>query len=299
MANCKLQTTNNHCPFSIVNRQLKKALALCFSLCFLSLAACNGSDHGGDRHSITVAGSTSVQPYAELLAEKFMDVHPGYAVNVSGGGTGGGINMVNSGVVELGMASRALKDNNDEKDLWYIKIADDGLAVIIHPDNPVDNLDIEQIRGIYTGDIKSWSELTDFSNVRSRDDRIHVVTREDGSGTRTAFNDMVMKEERISARAIVMGSNGSIRNFITDDKNAIGFISLVQVAPLKGQKQVKAISIDGVEPTDVNIENKTYKLARPFLFIALEEPKGLAKDFVDFILSDEGKAILRGKGLIV
>jgi len=246
---------------------------------------------------ITVAGSTSVQPYAEMLAEIYEKEHSGSKVDVQGGGSSVGISAAKSGVAEIGMSSRWLKDT--ESDLWSVEIAKDGLAIIVHPDNPVKNLDLtlEQIRKIYTAEITNWKE------VGGNDAKIHVITREEGSGTRTAFEDLVMVDEnkekyRITPKAIVQDSNGSVRFSVSDDKNSIGFISLGLVEAEKGQKEVVAIMLEGAEASVENIMSGDYKLSRPFLFVTLEEPAGLIKDFIDFVLSPIGQDILKKEGLI-
>jgi phosphate transport system substrate-binding protein len=184
------------------------------------------------------------------------------------------------------MSSRTLKE--EEKGLWYVEIARDGLAVVVNPANPVLDLTLDQIRGIYSETITNWSE------VGGPDHKIHVITREEGSGTRSAFTELVMgKTTEITPRAIVQDSNGAVRQLVSDDPNAIGFISLGLV-----NENVKALELGGVAAARENVENGSYNLSRPFLFVTLSEPTGLAKDFIDFILSQEGQKILINEGLI-
>jgi len=279
-------------------KTLIKLLALLFALLFPA-ALFNGC---AVKTKIVVAGSTSVQPYAELLAEEFERLHPRTKIDVSGGGTSTGIDMAIKGTAQIGMSSRALKPDSDkEKALKKVEIALDGLAVIVHPKNPVSNLSVDEIRKIYTGETKSWEQIKDGwnQNIKSRNADIHIVTREDGSGTRSAFQDNVMGTSRITAGAIVFSSNGAIRNYVSGNPNSIGFISLGLVKSKKGEKDVQALSLDNVEATAENVKNGSYRLSRPFLFVFTHEPTGLAKEFIDFVMSDDGQAILDAKGLII
>jgi phosphate transport system substrate-binding protein len=151
----------------------------------LLLTACGGRGRG---ETVIVAGSTSVQPYAEILAEEYAKGYPGHSVDVQGGGSSAGIRAALSGTSDIGMSSRRL--TGEEQQMWNIEIARDGLVLITHPRNPLSNLTLEQARGIYTGEITNWSE------IGGNDSRIHVVAREEGSGTRGAFEEMVMDGER-------------------------------------------------------------------------------------------------------
>jgi phosphate transport system substrate-binding protein len=235
---------------------------------------------------IVIAGSTSVQPYTEVLAEEYMILHPGTEIDIQGGGSAAGIAAAQSGIADIGMSSRSLKD--EEKGLWYVEIARDGLAVIVNPANSVQDLTLDQIRDIYAETITTWNEVGGPSS------KIHVIAREEGSGTRSAFTDLVMgKTTEITPRAIVQDSNGAVRQLVADDPNAIGFISLGLV-----NEKVKALELGGVAATRENVENGSYKLSRPFLFVSLSEPTGLTKEFVDYILSAEGQEILMNEGLI-
>lgn len=234
---------------------------------------------------IIVAGSTSVQPFADKWAEMFMEKRHGLVVNIQGGGSSAGIMAVKTGAAHIGMSSRELKE--EEKDLYEVEVARDGLAIIVHPSNPVDNLTVEQVKGIFSGEITRWKTL----NGLEKD--ITVVVREEGSGTRGAFQEMVMGKTRISKKAIVQDSNGTVREIVSRDPNAIGFISLGLV-----NDKVKAISLNGVPPTEENIIQRKYKLVRPFLFLTREEPTGLTREFIEFVLSEEIQSLLPKEGLI-
>jgi len=241
---------------------------------------------GGRRNSaVIIAGSTSVQPFAELLAEEYAHITADSEIDVQGGGSSAGVTAVEAGTADIGMSSRELKDG--ELELWSVEIAKDGLAIIIHPDNPLENLTIEQLRGIYTGAVGNWKELG------GADARIHIISREEGSGTRSAFEDLVMGADWITPKAIVQDSNGSVRQLVAGDRHSIGFVSMGMV-----DETVKAVRLGGVAPTWETVSSGQYSLFRPFIFITLEEPEGQVKGFIDFTLSPEGQQMLIAEGLI-
>jgi len=244
--------------------------------------ACRGNRSSTD---MTLAGSTSIQPFADKWAEVFMETHPDYGVNVQGGGSSAGIQACKSGACQIGMASRELKA--DEKDLVEIVVARDGLALIVHPSNPVRGAKVEEIKQIFAGDLKNWRALG------GPDRSITVVTREEGSGTRGAFQELVMGKTRIFKGAITEDSNGTVREIVAHDPYSIGFISLGLV-----NEQVRALELDGAVPNEANIRSGRYTLVRPFLFVSRGEPEGLAKEFVDFVLSEEGQALIKKEGLL-
>ncbi len=237
------------------------------------------------RAGLTVAGSTSVEPFAELLAEEYMRLHPNSHIYVQGGGSSAGIEAVKTHAANIGMSSRPL--NAEEKRLYAVTIARDAIAVIVHPKNPVRDLSMGQIMQVFSGKMRNWKKLGGLSHP------IILVTREEGSGTREAFQKFVMAKEEIALEALVQDSNGAIRQVVANDSNAIGYISLGLV-----NDKVKALKISGVEPSVANIENGTYTLVRPFLFIFNSEPVGEAKSFVEFVLSPTAQRMLSKEGLV-
>lgn len=254
-------------------------------ICALILLVTGCSRGPAKSHSITIAGSTSVQPFAEKLAEIFMEVNPDTIVNVQGGGSTAGIKACSQRAAEIGTCSRELKP--EETGLKRIVIAHDGIAVIVHPKNPVRTMTIEQLQGIFSGKIRSW---TNFNWI---DKPIFFVTREEGSGTRDAFEHLVMGKQEISNEALVQDSNGSVREIIANNPWAIGYISFGVV-----NEQVKALAVDGIIPTLKTIKDGQYKLTRPFLFVTLSDAVGLSRKFIDFVLGQDGQRILEREGLI-
>jgi len=258
------------------------------------LSACGGGSNTNSA-AVIIAGSTSVQPYVEVLVEEYVILNPDMIIDVQGGGSSAGIQAVESHTAQLGMSSRNLRDT--EEYLWNERIAKDGLAIIINPDNPLitpDNpnpsLTLEQIRGIYAADYVNWGQLG------GTDARIHIITREEGSGTRSAFEELVMDDKRITPRAIVQDSNGSVRQLVSDDPNSIGFISLGLVD--RGARPVKALRINDVAATLQNVLDGDYELYRSFIFVSLEAPTGNVLHFIEFIRSQDGQRIMTERGLI-
>jgi phosphate transport system substrate-binding protein len=252
----------------------------------LMLAACGNS--GGPSHRINVSGSTSVSPFAEHLAELYQKQHAGESINVQSLGSSAGIQAATEGVAEIGMSSRELKTEEAEK-LDELIIARDGLAVIVHPENPIAGLTQAQVQGIFSGTITNWKD------VGGIDHSITLVVREAGSGTYSAFEELMMKGLHTTPNALRQGSNGAIRQVVAEDPNAVGYISIGIV-----DNTVKAINIDTVQPTIDNVRNNVYKFARNFLFVW---PKGkqldaLSQDYVDYVMSEEGQAELERLGLV-
>jgi len=237
------------------------------------------------RAGITVAGSTSVEPFAELLAEEYMLQHPKSRIYVQGGGSTAGIEAVRTHAAQIGMSSRPLMA--EEKNLYSVTIAKDAIAIIVHPTNPIENLSPDQIREVFSGKIRNWRELGGSNHP------IDIVTREEGSGTRESFQKFVMEKEDISLGALVQDSNGAVRQVIANDPSAIGYISLGLV-----NEQVKAVKIAGLEPNLTNVYNGKYTLVRPFLFVFNGEPVGEAKSFLEFVLSPQAQKLLVKEGLV-
>ncbi|MHB8170683.1 MAG: phosphate ABC transporter substrate-binding protein [Thermincolia bacterium] len=237
--------------------------------------------------SITLVGSDSMQNVVGLLAEKFEEKNPEVKIDVQGGGSGASFEPVRTGVAQIGLVSRPLKD--EEKDFTAIEMAKDGIAIVVNKNNPVSDLTKEQIAKIYAGEITNWKELG------GADKKINVIAREAGSGTTGAFEDIVMKSAKKEIAAAVQRINQSegIRATVANSEEAIGFFSLYLA-----DESVKALKVEGSEATEENVKNGSYPVSRPFNYTYKTEPEGLAKVFIDFTLSDEGQAIVTEEGLI-
>lgn len=231
---------------------------------------------------VTLAGSTSIQPFAERWAEEY----PGGRIIVQAGGSTAGIKAAHDGTAEIGMSSRNLHAS-EAAGLTQTIVARDGIAVIVHATNPVTAITLAQLRDVYAGRITNWRDLG------GRDARITVITREDGSGTRDAFEQFVMgKHMEIATSALVTAYSGGLRKMVSQDPAAIGYVTFSQL-----NAQVAALAIDGVPPTEPSIASGTYKLQRPFVFLTRGAPTGAAQQFIAFVLSNAGQQLARAEGL--
>lgn len=247
----------------------------------------DGPKGGGAKTTITVAGSTSVQPLSDELAKAYSQKNLNVTINVQGGGSSQGVKAAADGIAQIGASSRKLKDSEKNLGLKEIRVALDGIAIVVNPKNTaITNLTMEQVKGIFSGKITNWKE------VGGKDSPISVVTREAGSGTRGAFEEMVMGDEKIASKAITQASNGAIRSTVGGDEKAIGYVSIGFLS-----SDVKGIKVDNVEPTVENIRSGAYKISRPFLYLTKGEPAGEVKAFIDFVLSPAGQEIV-GKNYI-
>lgn len=262
-----------------------KSVALLLIASALLALACPGC--GGPRHhALSVIGSTSIQPFAELLAEDYQRIFPGRAVDVQGGGSTAGLVAVSSGLADIGTCSRSLKPE-EAAQFKAVLIARDGLSVIVHPSNSINALTSSQIQQLFSGQVRNWKELG------GPDRAVWPITREEGSGTRESFMNLVMKDRRISRRALVQESNGTVRELVRTIPGAVGYISLGLV-----DRQVKALDIDGVTPTAANVVAGSYHLARPLLFVTRGDPSPQAQQFIDYVLSPQGQKTLESEGLV-
>lgn len=252
---------------------------------------CGSNDSAGskDESKITISGSTSVGPLMEKEAEGYKEKDSNVSIEINQLGTSAGIKDTISGVAQIGMASRDLKDAEKKEGLKETKIAIDGIGIITHKGNTVKSLTMDQIKGIYTGEIKNWKE------VGGKDAPIVVVSREDGSGTRDAFQEIVGYDSTELAKdAQISDGNGNVKSTVAGNENAIGYTSFSYL-----DDSINALQVDGVSPTAEKAKSGDYKLSRPFLLVYKEDKLGESgKKFVDYILSEDGQKIVKEDGLI-
>lgn len=269
-----------------------KLLMLSLTLITIIISGCGNSNEGGagegNSQTISISGSTSVGPLAEKLAEKYKEKHP-VKIEVNQIGSSAGITNAMNGVSEIGMSSRDLKEEEKNNGIEETIIAYDGIVVVTHPSNKVKDLTMEQVKGIFTGKVTNWKELG------GDDLEIVVVSREDGSGSRDAFQEIVgYSSGELVRSAIVASGNGNIKTTVATNKHAVGFISFEYIDPT-----ISTIDINGVEATAENVLQQKYSLSRPFLFVHKEENLSEeGRKFIDFILSPEGQAIAAETGAI-
>lgn len=242
---------------------------------------------GKNQTSIEIAGSTSVQPLMEEISDEYCEKHPNVKINVQGGGSGMGIRSCGQGIADIGMSSKNLTEN-ESKELEIVELGKEGIVIGVNNKNNIDDLSIDDIRKIFSGEITNWKE------VGGEDNEIHLIVREDGSGTRDAFDSLVMKGSEVKKDAIVQSSTESVKQAISSDPNAIGYVSLAHMSD-----DIKGISVGGVEASTDTIQNGEYELQRPFIIIFNNNtaPEDL-KDFVNWIKSSEGRKIIEEEKIV-
>jgi phosphate transport system substrate-binding protein len=262
---------------------MKKILAT-LAIVFL-FAACFSCSRSHDR-SITLAGSTAFQPFAEKLAEQYMTTESQTRINVQGGGSAVGIQSAISGTAQIGVAD-LLSLPDEARDLKSTVVARDGIALIVHPANSVTNLTAAHARSVFTGKITNWKD------VGGSDQLIRIFSREEGSGTRRTFDKLVLGSDKVAAQALFQNSNGTIREAVANDEAAIGYLSIGLV-----DERVKALSYNGVAPNNHEVKAGRYPLSRPIFFLTKKDVSAATQNFIDYVLSKNSQTLLEQEGLI-
>jgi len=281
-----------------------KILGLAVLMSALLLTACGGRTGSGKAVGkyLTIKGSDTMVHLASNWAEDFMNAHPDMDISVTGGGSGTGIAALLNGTTDICIASRSIKSKEvnlaKEKGLNPVEVVTsrDGIAVVVNPGNPINDLSIEQIGKIYTGAYTKWSD------VGGPDQPIVVLSRESSSGTYVFFQERVMSKKDYSVDAMLMPSTSAIIQSVTQDKWAIGYVGLGYA--IEAGDKVKTLSVrDGkdselVVPSVETVQDGSYAIARPLFFYLNGEATGLAKEFVDFVLSAHGQEIVLESGYV-
>lgn len=269
-----------------------------FLLCIAGLAGMvlfagctsnGGTDGAGEKETLKIAGSTTVQPIASKAAEAYMKKNPNILVSVQAGGSGAGIKMVSEGSVDIGMSSREIKSEELEATpgLQTHAIALDGIVIVTHPGNTLTDLTKEQVRAIFSG------ETTNYKEIGGPDMEIVVINREEGSGTRGTFEELVMEKTPITEKALQKPSNGAMKAAVSENENAMGYIGLGYV-----DETVKAMQIEGVTPSVASVKDGSYPVSRKLYMVTNGEASGTAKDFIDYVTGSEGQDIVAEEGFI-
>jgi phosphate transport system substrate-binding protein len=250
-------------------------------LLMLPLAAAAGE--------VVVSGSTTVQPLAEVLAEGYESLHSGVMIIVQGGGSSVGVKSIANGTADIGMASREIKQSEiDENPQMVIHtIARDGIAIVVNPVSTTDELTMEQVRDIFAGTITNWRQ------VGGPDYSITVVAREEGSGTRAAFEEMVMGDEFIALSAILQPSNGAVRTAVAGSPGAIAFLSFGYL-----DDSTVPVRVNGAAPSAANAANGSYPVVRPLNMVTQGQPSGDIAGWLSYIMSEAGQAIVVQQGYL-
>ena len=280
---------------------MKKIIALVLTaLLALSLVACGSetktddADKTEDKTSteltgtVSTDGSTSMEKVIGALSESFMAQNGGVTVNYNPTGSGSGITAVQEGTCDIGLSSRALKDEEKSAGLKETVLAYDGIAIIVHPDNPVSDLSVEQIAKLYTGEITNWKD------VGGNDAEVVLIGREAASGTRDGFESITGTKDACQYRQ-ELTSTGDVITTVSQNPDAIGYASL---AALKDT--VKALTVGGVAPSEDTVKDGSYVIQRPFVLVTKtgETLSANAQKFFDFALSAEAAQYITSAGAV-
>ena len=238
--------------------------------------------------TVNTDGSTSMNEMMLIMMEVFEEMNPDVTVNYSGTGSGAGIEAVLNETVDIGLASRALKDKEKANGAVEHIVALDGVAVVVNPDNSVTDLTVDQIAQIYKGEVTNWSELG------GADQEIAVLGREDGSGTRSAFEEIVGVDGECKYTN-EYSSTGDVIGQVASNPGAIGYASLSAV-----DETVAAVKVDGVAPSEETVKDGSYTLQRPFVMVTKDgvELSAAAQGFLDFVMSDEAAQYITMAGVV-
>lgn len=281
----------------------KKIMALAMSavLSVGVLAGCGAKEESSEAaptesgSKIVLVGSTSVDPLAQKLAEAYKASNPGVEIEIQAVGSSAGIKAAIDGSASIGMSSRELKEEEIAEGVTPHVICKDGIAVAVNPENPVQNLTKDQVQKIFLGEIKNWKE------VGGNDEEIIVVSRESGSGTRGAFEEILKIEKEVEGKkisglvenALQAEGTGAVKANVASKANAIGYVSLGYI-----DETIKTVQVDGVDATAENIVSGTYPVARPFVLVTNGDISATDQAFLDFVMSAEGQTEVEKDGYI-
>lgn len=263
-------------------------LIMCISTLVLGLAACgNDSADSSPSGKVATDGSTSMEKLIGLLGETFTNENPDIDFTYNATGSSAGITAVSEGRCDFGLSSRSLTAEEKSSGLTETVIAYDGIAIVANPKNGVKDLSTEDLKNIYTGQIKNWNELG------GKDMEIVVIGREAGSGTRDGFESIIDIKGQCNYRQ-ELTSTGDVLTAVSKNENAIGYVSLASV-----NEDVKVLTIGGIAPNEKTILGGTYAIQRPFLIVTNEnkELSKAAKAFLEFITSSDAKALIEKAGV--
>ena len=286
---------------------MKKILAFALSavMALALLAGCgnqtdnnsSNNDNGGDASdtpaasvsgTVSTDGSTSMEKVIGALSESYMAANKDVTVNYNPTGSGAGITAVQEGTCDIGLSSRALKDEEKAAGLKETVLAYDGIAIIVHPDNPVSDLSIEQIAKLYTGEIPNWKD------VGGSDAEVVLIGREAASGTRDGFESITGTKDKCQYRQ-ELTSTGDVITAVSQNPDAIGYASLAAI-----KDSVKALSVDGVTPSETTVKDGSYQVQRPFVLVTVEGKalSAAAQSFFDYATSADAADIIAKAGAV-
>lgn len=273
------------------------ALALFLALAFF-LQACDGGESAKSdvatsatpSNSLVLNGSTTVLPLAQKAVDSFKKTHPNVNISLTGGGSGIGMNALIDGISDIALSSRNLKPEEKEKlgkkrmEVKEHVVAWDGIVPVVHPSNPVKNLSIEQLKGIFSGKITDWKE------VGGKPGPIEIISRDQSSGTFEAWSELVMGDVPVATGAQSKSSSEMVFEAVAVKPNAIGYEGM---GIAEGNPKIKPVSVEGQLASPANVLDKTYKIARPLYVFTRANTNPTVTEFVDFMLSAEGQGFVK------
>lgn len=271
-----------------------KTLKIFQGICIVSIALLFTGTSAFAAERIGINGSTTVLPITQKIAEAYMDEHPNVNISISGGGSGNGIRALVDGTTDIAQSSRWIKQSEVEsavKNGHYpvpFAIALDAIIPVVHSDNPVNNLSMEQLRAIYEGKIRNWKD------VGGEDRDIVIISRDSDSGTYVVWNEVVLKGNRVSPRAQLLASNGAITQTVASNRNAIGYIGIGYL-----NDSLKSITLDGVQPTHDTAVTGEFPVTRTLWFFTDDWPQNETLKFINYALHPEkGQKLVKETGYI-
>jgi phosphate transport system substrate-binding protein len=253
----------------------------------------------GQKQTIKISGSTTVLPIVQKAADQYMATHPDADIQVSGGGSGVGIQAIGAKTVDIGMTSREVTKDEKAKYPSFVitPVAQDGIAIVVNPANEISSITLDQAKNIYLGKITKWTEITG-ANVPNTNNQIVVVGRDSASGTRSYFDETVLLKATPTSKMLEKNSNGAVLQTVAQTPGAVGYISIGFLS-----NDVKAVPIwynanKIIAPTLDNVKTKTYPVSRDLYVITNGQPTGLAGDFIKYILSADGQKIVADEGYV-
>ncbi|MCK9632266.1 MAG: phosphate ABC transporter substrate-binding protein [Methanoregula sp.] len=253
----------------------------------------------GEKQTIKISGSTTVLPIVQKAADEYMATHADADIQISGGGSGVGIQAIGAKTVDIGMSSREVTSAEMAKYPAFVitPVAQDGIAVVVNPANTIPYITLDQIKNIYLGKITKWSEITG-ADVPGTNNQIVIIGRDSASGTRSYFDETVLAKAKPTSKMLEKNSNGAVLQTVAQTPGSIGYVSIGFVSG-----EVKALPVwynanRIIAPTLDNVKSRAYPVSRELYVITNGQPSGLAGDFISYILSTDGQKIVADEGYV-
>ncbi len=262
---------------------------ICLLGCFIALVI-SGNVMAG---KLVIKGSTTVLPIAQAAAEVFMKTHPDVSISVSGGGSGNGIKAIIDGTCDIADSSRFIKEKEvklaTERGAFPVphRVALDCVVPIVHPQCPISDISMKNLKDVYTGKITNWKTLG------GPDKKIVVVSRDTSSGTYEVWRKIVLKKERVTPKALLQASNGAISQIIAKNKYAMGYIGIGYL-----NKEIKPLTVDGVEATPETTLTGAFPISRALFMFTAGWPEGDTLSFINYLVSPEGQKLVLKEGFV-